>query len=239
VKDFIVYMQPIYSWRNVANNITVDDLRSLSGTGRLRELEVVKEGKIKLIKEYDGLRLFSFCCRYQSEKSRSSVGEAPIQDLEFEIYQKKNGLVAVIQAPKKAARIAASVLSYLSFEDPFLVTPFQLSILDFRKLISTVQKYSGKLTRFSLSRVEGEKGTLRKFEVSGDFEQVLNVNIDTILGSARRVNFMGFNIPSFKDSGTFSFRITEWGGGQIYQPQDPQPYEISELMGILEEAFLT
>jgi len=49
---------------------------------------------------------------------------------------------------------------------------------------------------------------------------------------------MGFVIPSFAESGAFSFRITEWGGGQIYQPSDPQLHEISNLFELFEEAFL-
>ncbi len=130
------------------------------------------------------------------------------------------------------------MLSLVVFKDPFVVSPFQLGIPDFRKLSEVVQKHSGKLTRFSLRRIEGEKGVLRKFEVSGDFEQVLNINLETILQSARQVSFMGFKIPKLEGAGASSFRITEWGGGQIYQPQDPQPHEISALMALFEEAFL-
>jgi hypothetical protein len=238
MRDFIVYMQPTRIWGEVSQNVTVDQLRSIPGTGRLNELDLVKEGTIEFVRDYDGMRFFRFSCKYQSEKSRSSVGEAPIQDLQFELYQRKGGLVTAIQAPKKAARVAVAALSFLVFKDPFVVSPFQVGMSDFRKLSEIVKKHSGKLTRFSLRRIEGETGVLRKFEVSGDFEQVLKLNLNAILESAKQVSFMGYKIPSLENAGTFSFRITEWGGGQIYQPQDPQPHEISALMALFEEAFL-
>lgn len=238
MRDFVIYMQPIHNWGEVKKQVTVESLRSFPGTGRLYEFDVVKAGRLEFIQEFDGLRLFRFFCKYESGKSRSAIGEAPIQDLKFELFQKKGGLVAVIQAPKKAARIAVAALSLSVFGDPFKIVPFQLSTPEFRKLLSVIQTHSGKLTRLSLRMIEGETGVLRKFEVSGDFEQVLKVNLDKILESARRVSFMGFRIPSSKDSASFSFRITEWGGGQIYQPADPQLHEISELMELLREAFL-
>jgi hypothetical protein len=238
MRDFVIYMQPIHDWGETKKQVTVEYLRGFPGTGSLYEFDAVKDGKLDFIQEFDGLRVFRFFCKYRSGKSRSAVGEAPIQDLEFELFQKKGGLVAVIQAPKKAARIAVAALSLSVFGDPLKIVPFRLSIPEFRQLLSVVQKYSGKLTRLSLREVEGETGVLRKFEVSGDFEQVLRVNLENILGSARRVSFMGFKIPLFKDSTNFSFRITEWGGGQIYNPADPQLHEISELMELLREAFI-
>ena len=238
MKDFIVYLQPTGRWRQAKKIVTLEELKGLPGSGKLDELKVVKDGKLTFVHEFNGTRLFRFSCDYQAPKSVSGIGQPPLQHLIFELLQRKDGLVVSIQAPKKPSRIAVAALSYSTFGDPFIISPLRLSKLEFRKLIEVVEKHSGKLNRFSLRWIRGKKGVIRKFEVSGDFNEILDIDINNILESAKKISYMGFIIPSVEES-TFSFRITAWGGGQIYQPSDPQLNEVSNLIGLFEEAFLT
>jgi len=238
MKDFIVYFQPMGMWEKVRKELTLEEIRDLPGTGRLVELEVVREGKLEFVHEYNGIRLFRFSCDYKVPKSLSGIGQAPFQPLMFELLQRKAGLVTCIQSPKKPSRVAVAVLSYSVFRDPFVISPLRFNTLEFRKLLEVVEKHSGRLSQLSLRWIRSEKGVVRKLEVSGDFGKVLNIDMNTILESTKRVSSMGFVIPSFVGGGTLSFRIADWGGGQIYQPSDPQIHEISNLMALLEEAVL-
>lgn len=50
---------------------------------------------------------------------------------------------------------------------------------------------------------------------------------------------MGFAITPFYGGRRLSFRIKDWGGGQIYSPAVPLDHEISGLLKLFEEALFS
>jgi hypothetical protein len=65
------------------------------------------------------------------------------------------------------------------------------------------------------------------------------LNFDQLLENASKIRGMGFAITPFYGGRRFSFRIKDWGGGQIYSPAVPLDHEISGLLKLFEEALFS
>ena len=235
MKDFIIYVQPRRGAKDATEReYSLDYLERFPGTSRLQELEFVRKGKLELIQELEPHKVFKFSCEYLK---RLVAATRPIYaSLDFKLWQRKRApLVVTFEAPKKASRVAVSLLSLVTYGDPFAISPITLTVSDFKKLKENVlEKHSGNLTQIILQDIRSEKGTIRRFLVTGSaLEQFLNP--DELLKDASRVRGMGFAIHSFYGERRFSFRIKDWGGGQIYSPANPLDHEISGLLELFEE----
>lgn len=237
MRDFIIYVQPKRGGKGTTERESLlDDLESFPGTSRLQELDFVRNGKLKLIQELKPHKAFNFSCQYLK---RLVAATKPIYaDLSFDLWQRKHGpLVVTFEAPKKASRVAISLLSLVTYGDPFAISPITLTVSDFRKLKETIlEDHSGNLTQVILQNIRSKKGTIRRFLMTGsELEQFLN--LDELLNDTSKVSGMGFAIRSFYGERRFSFRIKDWGGGQIYSPANPFDHEISGLLELLEETL--
>lgn len=235
MKDFIIYVQPSRGGKaTTEREYSLDELERFPGSSRISELEVVQNGKLKIIQELKPHKVFQFSCEYLK---RLVAATKPIfASLNFNLWQRKHGpLVVTFEAPKKASRVAVSLLSLVTYGDPFAISPIRLTVSDFRKLKKNIlEKHSGNLTQVILQNIRSEKGTIRRFLMTGSaLEQFLNT--DELLEDASKVSGMGFAIRSFYGERRFSFRIKDWGGGQIYSPANPLDHEISGLLELFEE----
>jgi hypothetical protein len=235
MKDFIIYVQPKIGRKDTAEQeYSLDYLERFPGTSRLQELEFVRNGRLRLIRELEPHRVFKFSCEYLK---RLVAATKPIYaPLDFELWQRKHApLTVTFEAPKKASRVAVSLLSLVDYGDPYAISPITLTVSDFKKLKENIlQEHSGHLTQIILQNIRSEKGTVRRFLMTGSaLEQFLN--LDELLRDASRVSGMGFAIHSFYGERRFSFRIKDWGGGQIYSPANPFDHEISGLLELFEE----
>ena len=235
MKDFIIYVQPRrHGKATTEREYSLDELERFPGSSRISELEVVQNGKLKIIQELKPHKVFQFSCEYLK---RLVAATKPIfASLNFNLWQRKHGpLVVTFEAPKKASRVAVSLLSLVTYGDPFAISPIRLTVSDFRKLKKNIlEKHSGNLTQIILQNIRSEKGTIRRFLMTGSaLEQFLNT--DELLEDASKVSGMGFAIRSFYGERRFSFRIKDWGGGQIYSPSNPLDHEISGLLELFEE----
>jgi hypothetical protein len=163
--------------------------------------------------------------------------ERPVVSAEFTLWQvKENPFIITFEMPRKVARSAVALVSIMLYNEPFMILPIKLNSTDFIRLNEIIKEKSGNLTRLHLKGVKGPEGTARKFEIAGlNLEQFLNT--DEILRSASKIRSLGFIIRRPIVERTLSFRITEWGGGQIYSPGEPLPHEILWLLDLFRQAF--
>jgi len=239
MKNFIIYLQPRENENEIVESeYSLDDLKKFPGTSQLPELELVRNGKLKIINELEPHRIFQFSCDFLI---RLVAAAKPVTaQLSFEVWQRKHGpIVATFEGRKKASKIAVALLSLILYGDPFSITPIKLTVSDFRNLKTNIlEKHSGILNQILLRNIHTQKGKINRFLMTGpslkEFE-----DIDDLLDNASSVSGMGFAIPSFEGERRFSFRIKDWGGGQIYSPANPLVHEVSNLLELLEEALFS
>lgn len=239
MKDFIIYTQPRKAERKLEEReYSLDELQKVPGTSSFQELELVKNGTLIKTNELEPYRTFKFSCEILVQLV--SATKPVFAPLSFELWQQKHGrLVITFAARKKASRVAVSLLSLVLYGDPFAITPVRLTASDFRNLKEyIIQKYSGNLTHILLHDIRSEAGTVNRLLMSGaSLEKFLN--FDQLLENASKIRGMGFAITPFYGGRRFSFRIKDWGGGQIYSPAVPLDHEITGLLKLFEEALFS
>jgi len=235
--DFIIYTQPRkFKFKNDKKRYTVEELKDAPRSSQISELEKVKEGTLEFIAEIGEYRLFRFTCSYIQ---RHGTTLAEVRDRPLDYWQSKNGsLVISFGFPRSVARIGAALLSFATFGDPMLITEFSLFKSDFLRLKDKVKELNGNLTLIDVRKVSWGGGKLRQLMMKGNkLEEV--PGLEEVLQNVEKISSLGFSLPSIKSvTRQFSFRLTDWGGGQIYSPPDPQPHELAEFYAFLEESLL-
>jgi hypothetical protein len=237
VKDFILYRQPIQETHFDNRPYDLSELQKFPGSSRLHELEVVTSGSLRSVAELETHRIFEFSCQYYGPKPRVSPAP-PLNPAKFELWQRPMGpLVVSFDPPRKVSRVAVALLSLAIFGDPFLILPLKLYPSDFLELRKRVRESDGSLSQLVLHKVSTADVQLRRVQLIG--RQLENLsNLDAILNGAADIACMGFVLPSLGEGGRkLSFRILEWGGGQIYSPAEPLPHEIYDLLDLFEKTL--
>jgi hypothetical protein len=234
VKDFILYRQPVKQPEIENREYTLNELEAFPGTSQLAELQVVKTGFLKETSKVGTYRIFEFSCEYYGPKPRVSPTH-PLMPAKFELWQcPESSLVISFDPPKKVSRVAVALLSLAAFGDPSLILPLKIYPSDFLKLKKRMEEMKGTLTQVVLHKVSSSGVELRQIQLIGRRLERLP-NLDGMLKGAEEISCLGFIIPGLGEGGRrFSFRVVEWGGGQIYSPADPLPHEISEFLDIFE-----
>jgi len=240
MRDFIIYSGSKEKEKpeTGVRELEIEKLKKWPGSAGISELEAVGEGKLKFLQEYPSYRSFRLSCRYYPRVSKMAK-EHPLLPIEFMLWQvKRSPLVIAFDAPRKVARVAVALMSMILYGDPFITVPIKLNSTDFLTLRKLVMEKSGNLTRLNLRGVRGPGGIARKFEVAGiDVEKWLDRDVDEILRSASEIHYVGFIIRPPSVERTLSFRITEWGGGQLYSPPDPLDHEILWLLDLFKQTL--
>jgi hypothetical protein len=235
VKDFILYRRPVSRKSQFEDReYNLSELESYRGSSPLPELEKVTSGSLKLLSELKTHTIFEFSCEYYGPKPATSP-KPPLLEARFELWQRTKGaLVISFNPPKKVSRVAAALLSLAVFGDPSLILPVKFYPSDFLELKKRAEKLEGTLSQLVLHRVQSSGVQLRQVQFIGRHLEKLP-NLSGLLKGATDISCMGFVLPELSDRGRrFSFRVTDWGGGQIYSPADPLPHEISELLDLFE-----
>lgn len=240
LKDFIIYMQLRRPDSPAKKEFSVQELKRYPGTSSIRELELVKGGKLSLVRETHSLHIFNFSCNFQLPRplAARSVGYAEIG---FDIYQQKEGnLIVTLNAPKKAAKVAISLLSYATHRDPFLIRAIQLTRSDFLSLKERILNGGGNLRQlifWGIRDSNSEGADIRQFRLSGSRLERMP-GFDEILGRSSRIRLLGFSFKPTADCREISFRLIDWGGGQLYSPADPLDHEILEFLSLFERVLI-
>lgn len=234
--DFIIYTQPIDKEARVIEGVySLSELWDAPQSSTLKELEKVKQGTLRFIGEIGEYRCYLFNCKYL-ERHGPSLVEVE-QPLEF-WQSKKGAFVISFGFPRTAARVGVSLLSLAVFGDPVQITPFPVFKQDFLRLKDVVKKLGGTVTLIDIRKASWGRGVLRQLMLKG--RGLENIpGLDEVLEKAETIKSLGFMFRSFRTiDRTLSFRIVDWGGGQIYAPADPLSHERAELFRLLEEALL-
>jgi len=239
MKDFIIYLQPRRKEAEILESeYSLDELKKFPGTSQIQELELVRNGQLKIMQNIEPHRIFQFSCEFLIKivaATRPVYAQAS-----FELWQRKHGpIVATFEGRKKISKVAVALLSLILYENPFAITPIKLVVSDFRNLKTNIlEKHSGTLNQIFLRNIRSQEGKINRFLMTGSrLEQFLD--LDDLLDNASSVSGMGFAIPSFGGERRFSFRIKDWGGGQIYSPANPVVHEVSSLLELLEEVLFS
>jgi len=235
--DFIIYTQPIDREPVlVKDTYTLDEFWNAPRSSALRELaKVVKQGTLRFTGEIGEYRCFLFDCYYLERHGPTLVDVQ--RPLEF-WQSKKGALVISFGFPRIAARVGVAFLSFAVFGDPLQIVPFPLSKQDFLNLKAKVKQLGGTLTIVDIRKASWGGGILRQIMLKGlGLENI--PGLENVLETSESIKSLGFMFRKFRSiEGKLSFRVTDWGGGQIYAPPNPQPHERAELFKLLEESLL-
>jgi hypothetical protein len=237
MKYFIVYKQPEGSqhpWKEV---YTIDELDSVPGTSRLDELDAVKNGELSLSRETERHRIFNFICDAKIRRREKTI----FAEQKSELWQQQNGrIVATMDATKYASRCAVAIAAYLTFKDPFAIRPVNLTKSDFLRFSDfIVEKKGGEATQVLLSDVENPEleFKMRSIYLKGShLERIPSFN--EYLKNSQKIRTIGFAIPNWEGR-RLSFRITHWGGGQIFTPIDLFDHEIAAFLELLSQLIVS
>ena len=242
MKDFIIFLNTEHRREPItgAKEASVKELRAYPGSSYLsRELEVVVDGKLTYLGEHPAYNAFKYEVTYYPRISRF-VRERVTVSAEFTLWQiKESPLVTAFDIPRAVARIGVALVSMILYGNPFAIKPINITRKDFAKLKELIQAKHGKLTRIHVKR----RGIFGKVELTasnikvGLEEEYPNINFNELLRSASIIHSLGFSLLPPVVKRPISFRITRWGGGQIYSPPEPFDHEILTVMDLLKEAL--
>jgi hypothetical protein len=235
MKDFILYLKPRERIANpVKEKYSLDELKKTPGTSLISELEFVKDGEIRQEETLGDYTVFKFSCKYTARHGPSLV----TVERDIELWQSKSGaLVASFGFPRKVAKVATKLLSLATFGDYSLINSFNLTNPDFFELKKRVQELGGTVTQLEVRGVSWGGGQLRHFEIKGQGLEKIP-GFDEIFGKAKKISSIGFSLPNLNSSTRYiSFRVLDWGGGQIYSPSDPLPHELASLFSLIENVL--
>ena len=242
MRDFIIFLNTEHKRKPLikAKEVSVEELRVYPGSSYLsRELEVVVDGRLIYLGEHPRYNAFKYEVTYYPRISRS-VKERVTVSAEFTLWQiKESPLVTGFDIPRAVARIGVALASMILYENPFSMKPVNIMREDFIRLRELIQAKGGKLTRIHVKK----RGIFGKFELTasnikvGLEEEYPNIDFNELLRSASAIHSVGFSLLPPVVERLISFRITRWGGGQIYSPSEPFDYEILTVMDLLKEAL--
>ena len=235
MKDFILYLQPRGRTANsVKGECSLDELKKTPGTSSISELEILKGGELKQRETLGDYTVFEFSCRYTARHGTSLV----TVERNIEMWQSKKGtLVVSFGFPRKVVKVAMKLLSLATFGDFSLINPFNLTNHDFFELKKRVQELGGTVTQLEIKRVSWGEGQLKHLNIKGrGLEKI--PGFDEMFRKGEEISSMGFSLPNLNSSTRYiSFRLLDWGGGQISSPSDPLPHELAALLSLIENVL--
>jgi hypothetical protein len=193
--------------------------------------DVVRNGKLKLVGDVGEYKMFNFDCVYLASHGDSIVEVSRV----IKLWQSRKGALVVSEFPKIAARVGVALLSLAMFRDPNFIDTFSVitknNFIDLKKQVLAMD---GMVISLDVQGVSWGGGMLKHLMMKGrKLEDI--PGFDGVLENAKKIVSMGFNFP-YEPGRNISFRITDWGGGQIYA--DPQTHEMARVFSLVEESLI-
>lgn len=240
MKDFVIYIQAKKPGELTKEGYSVDELQTLPGSSSLYELEKIKWGRLRLVRQTSLLNVFNFSCEFQLPQPKA-VREVRYGEYEFDIYQQREGNVVIsFDAPKKLSKIVFALLSYATQGDISLIRPVELLRSDFLALKRQIMDKNGNLRQLifdELKDVPGEGAHIRQFRLSGSHLDRLP-GFEDLLNRTKKVQLLGFGYKPVQECRELRFRLIYWGGGQLYTPADPLDHEILEFLELFNQTIV-
>ena len=235
MKDFILYLQPKRRTTNpIKRKYSLDELKKTPGTSSISELDLVKEGVLKRQETLGDYTVFEFSCSYTARHGTSLVDVGR----DIELWRSKKGVLVVsFGFPRNVAKVATKLLSLAIFGDHSLINSFNITNSDFFELRKKVQELGGTITQLEVRGVSWGGGQLGHLRLKGRGLETIP-GFDEVFKKAKRISSMGFSLPNLNSSTRhISFRVLDWGGGQIYSPSDPLPHELASLFKLIGDVL--
>jgi len=244
VKHFIIYKQPEGAQTPWKKEYTQDEISNLPDSSRLefdvnrggKSIPSLMNGKLAFLRETANHRLFTFSGK---GLARVKSKEALYVERDFELWQQKGGrLAASIEGTRYISNCAVAFLSYSTYRDSFMIKKSGLVKSDFIKLKNYVTNSSGEVTQALMHGINNPELSFNVRDIYLKGSHLENIrDFDEYLKASDRIKTMGFVVR--KEETRFSFRITHWGGGQIFSPQDPLDHEIAAFLNMLDQVIGT
>jgi len=235
MKDFILYLQPKgRSTGPTRETYSLDELKKTQETSLISELDLVKEGTLKRQEALGDYTLFEFSCKYTARLGTSLATVAR----DIELWRSKKGVLVIsFGFPRNVAKVATKLLSLAIFGDHSLINSFTITNSDFVMLGRRIEELGGTITQLDVRGVSWGGGQLGHLQIKGrGLERI--PGFDEVFKKAKRISSMGFSIPNLNSSTRhISFRISDWGGGQVYSPSDPLPHELANIFKLIENVL--
>ncbi len=240
MKDFIIYLQSKPPSVPTKEKYSIEELKNLPASSSIRELELVREGQLSLLRKTENLQVFNFSGEFQQPKPQAA-NEVAYLPMTFDIWQQRRGhFVVSFKAPKKLSKAVIALLSYATQGDPFLIRSVQLSKANFLDLSKYVLSCGGDIRQYIFwdnmgvhddeARVNQSRKSGVGLEKSADFKRDIT--------AFRKIRMLGFSYKSSPDSRDIRFRMIDWGGGQFYSPSDPVDHEILEFLDVFNKTII-
>jgi hypothetical protein len=239
-KNFAILTRPRIETKSEGANkeFRLDELMKFPGAWKaidpkwLEIPERLKDGGLMLVSEDENYARYKVWFDYL--RKGIAAKEYRLERAEFEIWEHKNGLSLVVNAPRELAELSATFLAVIKCKDPFAIRLYKLNKENFIALIQHVRSLGGKVTVLQLRFVRTEDmGELSSLKISGkDLEEQ---NIDKLLSAAKKITRVGFYIPYLGE--VFKFWVGHWGGGTIYMPIIIEPHHVWKLIEFFEKSI--
>jgi hypothetical protein len=240
MKYFIIYKQPSGSQIPWKKEYTQDEISALPNSSRLKfekikneeTIPLVKDGKLSFLKETSHHRIFHFS---GSGLARVKSKKGVYTEVDFDLWQQKEGrLAASIEGTRYVSNCAIAFLSYSTYRDPFAISKSGLVKSDFVRLKNhIVEGLGGEVTQALMHDISNPElnFNVRDIYIKGSHLEKIQ-NFDEYLKASNRIKTMGFVVKV--EETRFSFRITHWGGGQIFSPGEPLDHEVAVFLDLLD-----
>jgi hypothetical protein len=240
-RNFAILTRPRIEGESISMNsrFKIQVLMSYPGAWKainakwLESPEKLKDGELALVSETEEYVRYGVWFNYY--RKGIAAKEYHLEKAEFEIWQHKNGLSLVVNAPRELAELSATFLSVVRYNDPFAVKIRKLKKEDFLALIQYVKTLGGKVIVLQLRHVKTEDmGELSVLKISGKAMEEQNIN--KLLNATKKITRIGFHIPKLGGE-EFKFWVGHWGGGTIYAPSMSEPHHIWSLIKFFENSL--
>ena len=212
------------------NSVTLAELKSFPGSWKVKGLDRIVSGVLRLSSETEDLRHFSVEMEYMQWRVIAKSAEKVAG--KFDIWQRRSGYAVAVDCHKFLVDAAASLLSLCIYGELGGFTGRNLRKEDFIAIQKHAFSLGGKMAVLHLRNIKVEDSDMSVYNISGR-----NIgNPEHRIRAAKKVKRMGFRFPRLGDS-KFHFWVADWGGGTLYYPSPFLPHQVTTLARFFEEAL--
>jgi len=214
--------------------VTVPELKNFPSSWKVKNLDKVTGGKLRLLREDGEVREFEVVIDYGRRVGSTRVKASS----KFKVFQRRGGYAIAIDCPSRFIDTAAALLSLSVHGDLGGFGVRGIKRDDFLKLWEYARTRRGEPRDVHFRMIKGDSVSV--YRVSG--RAILHVKEIgepvALMKLAKRIKRLGFGFPpnSLSDS-EFHFWIADWGGGTIYEPLQVLPHHAIALAKFFEEAL--
>lgn len=211
-------------------SIMLAELKEFPGSWKVKWLDKITRGALRLSSEVDDIRHFNVEMEYMQWRVLAKSAEKVPGN--FDVWQHKNGYAVAVNCPKNLVDATAALLSLSVYGDLAGFSSKNLHKADF----IAIQKYAfglgGVMAALHLRNIKVGDSEMSVYNITGK-----NIgNPEKLIKAAKKVKRMGFRFPRLGDS-EFHFWVADWGGGTLYQPSEFLPHQVIALAKFFEEAL--